>query len=60
MGSGAYHDAMMISEFAPFGMIFVPSKAGISHDRREWTDYEQIADGTKVLASVIKELADQK
>ncbi len=33
MGSGAYHDAMMVSEFVPFGMIFVPSKEGIVQQR---------------------------
>ena len=43
MASGAYHDSMLVAEFAPFGMIFVPSRDGISHDRREWTDYADLA-----------------
>ena len=60
MTSGAYHDAMLVADFAPFGMIFVPSKDGISHDRREWTDYAQIADGAKVLTGVLWQLANQK
>lgn len=57
MISGAFHDAMMVAQFAPFGMIFVPSKDGISHDKREWTDYEDIAKGTDVLAEVLYKLS---
>ena len=59
MASGAYHDSMLISAFAPFGMIFVPSKDGISHDRREWTDYGDLAKGTDVLVRVLQALADE-
>ena len=59
MASGAYHDSMLVAEFAPFGMIFVPSRGGISHDRREWTDYEDIAKGADVLALTLAELASE-
>ena len=59
MASGAYHDSMLVSEFAPFGMIFVPSKGGISHDRREWTDYGDLAKGADVLVRVLQALADE-
>ena len=31
MASGAYHDAVILSERYPVGMIFVPSVGGISH-----------------------------
>jgi len=58
MVSGAYHDAMFVAEFAPFGMIFVPSKNGISHDAKEWTDYNDIAKGVDVLASTLLKLCN--
>ena len=56
MVSGAYHDSMFLSKFAPFGMIFVPSKNGISHHRDEWTDYEDLALGTDLLAETLSRL----
>lgn len=49
MNSGAGHDAMIMAKFAPTGMVFVPSKNGISHTPEEWTDYEQIQKGVMVL-----------
>lgn len=57
IASGAYHDSLLVSEFAPFGMIFLPSKDGISHDRNEWTDYEDLEKGTNVLARTLWKLA---
>jgi acetylornithine deacetylase/succinyl-diaminopimelate desuccinylase-like protein len=38
-------------------MIFVPSRNGISHNPDEYTSPEQLANGAKVLAEVIAELA---
>ena len=55
--SGAYHDSLFIGEFAPVGMIFVPSKGGISHSPAEWTEYEDIAAGTDILVRTLLELA---
>jgi ureidoglycolate amidohydrolase len=57
--SGAYHDSLFIGEFAPVGMIFVPSKAGISHSPEEWTEFEDIAAGTDVLVAALLKLANQ-
>lgn len=57
MVSGAYHDSMFVSKFAPFGMIFVPSKGGISHHKDEWTDYEDIAKGVDLLAEALYRLS---
>ncbi|HHY13372.1 MAG TPA: M20 family metallo-hydrolase [Thermoanaerobacterales bacterium] len=53
MISGAGHDAMVMAEHVPTGMIFVPSKDGISHTPDEWTDYEQIRKGVEVLVNTI-------
>jgi len=49
MPSGAGHDAQDISRFAPAGMIFVPSKGGISHSPKEFTSAKDMANGANVL-----------
>ena len=59
MVSGAYHDAMMIAQFAPIGMIFVPSRGGISHDPQEWSDYSDIATGTDILAETLLQMSKE-
>lgn len=57
--SGAFHDSMLVGEFAPVAMIFVPSKNGISHSPEEWTNFADIAAGTEVLADTLIELANE-
>ncbi len=47
--SGAGHDAQNVARFAPIGMIFVPSRGGISHSLREFTSWEDVANGAEVL-----------
>ncbi|MBC2579753.1 Zn-dependent hydrolase [Clostridium sp. DJ247] len=59
MVSGAFHDSMMVGRFAPIAMIFVPSKDGISHNPDEWSDYEDIAKGTDILADALLKLANE-
>jgi N-carbamoyl-L-amino-acid hydrolase len=56
MPSGAGHDAQSIARFAPIGMIFVPSVAGISHSPREFSRPEDIAAGVNVLLRTLLEL----
>lgn len=53
MSSGAGHDAMMLGKRFPAGMIFVPSRAGISHAPAEFTEVGAIALGTQVLTEGI-------
>ena len=53
MPSGAGHDAQDISRFAPVGMIFVPSKGGISHSPKEFTSAKDMANGANVLLHTI-------
>lgn len=57
MWSGAGHDAMVIAPRAPTGMIFVPSRHGISHSLHEWTDPADCELGARVLAGAIRRLA---
>jgi beta-ureidopropionase / N-carbamoyl-L-amino-acid hydrolase len=47
--SFAGHDAQEIARIAPMGMIFVPSKEGISHSPKEFTSWQDVANGTEVL-----------
>lgn len=49
MPSGAGHDAQDMALIAPTGMIFVPSKSGISHSPKEFTSAEDMANGANVL-----------
>ena len=53
MPSGAGHDGQSMKGIAPIGMIFVPSKDGISHAPREFTSEEQIINGANVLLRTI-------
>jgi beta-ureidopropionase / N-carbamoyl-L-amino-acid hydrolase len=55
--SGAGHDAQMIARMCPTGMVFVPSRGGVSHNPAEFTDPEHLAAGVQVLAEVMLELA---
>ena len=53
--SGAGHDAQEIAALCPIGMIFVPSRDGISHSPREFSKAEDITNGVNVLLhSVLK------
>lgn len=47
--SGAGHDAQEIAHLCPIGMIFVPSRDGISHSPREFSKPEDITNGANVL-----------
>jgi beta-ureidopropionase / N-carbamoyl-L-amino-acid hydrolase len=49
MPSGAGHDAQDMAHVAPIGMIFVPSKGGISHAPNEFTAPSDLANGADVL-----------
>lgn len=56
MPSGAGHDAQDMARIAPTGMIFVPSKGGISHSPKEYTSAEDMANGANVLLHTILSL----
>jgi allantoate deiminase len=51
MFSGASHDSQMVNNVIPAGMIFVPSRHGLSHVPGEWTSSSQIALGVDVLVA---------
>jgi N-carbamoyl-L-amino-acid hydrolase len=55
--SGAGHDAQSLGGAGiPIGMIFVPSKGGISHSPRELTEWDDVTRGAEVLYRVLREL----
>ena len=47
--SGAGHDAQSMARLCPVGMIFVPSKDGISHSPEEYSRPEHVACGCEAL-----------
>jgi len=49
LSSGAGHDAQSLARLCPAGMIFIPSKDGISHSPLEYSRPEEIACGAEVL-----------
>jgi N-carbamoyl-L-amino-acid hydrolase len=49
MPSGAGHDAQLFTDICPTGMIFVPSRGGISHSPAECTSAKSISRGLEVL-----------
>lgn len=53
MVSGAGHDSMELAKKVPTGMIFIPSKDGISHSKDEYSTEEDIIKGTEVLLETI-------
>jgi N-carbamoyl-L-amino-acid hydrolase len=53
MPSGAGHDAQMMAQLMPMGMIFVPSVGGVSHSPRELTPWEDCARGADALLQTI-------
>lgn len=58
MPSGAGHDAQSMAVLGPMAMIFVPSVGGISHSPREFTTWEDCANGANVLLHAVQALAD--
>ncbi|HDR9836124.1 TPA: Zn-dependent hydrolase [Burkholderia multivorans] len=57
MFSGAGHDAVNLSYVAPSAMVFVPCKAGLSHNEAEDADPVHLAQGASVLANLLVDCA---
>jgi hydantoinase/carbamoylase family amidase len=56
MPSGAGHDAMVVAKHVPAGMLFVPSRGGLSHCPEEFTSPELCELGARVLARAVRAL----
>ncbi len=59
MPSGAGHDGQEIFSLGPIGMIFVPSRDGISHSPREFSKPDDITNGANVLLHTLLKLDDE-
>jgi allantoate deiminase len=57
LASGAGHDAMVLGRHVPTGMVFVPSRGGLSHTPDEYTSPEDCEAGVQVLAHALATLA---
>ena len=55
--SRAYHDTLFMARVCPVGMIFIPSKGGVSHRPDEYSSPEEIAQGVRVLARTLAALS---
>lgn len=55
--SAAMHDTATVSEVADAGLLFAPSRDGVSHTPKEWTEWEDCAAATRVLAGAAARLA---
>jgi allantoate deiminase len=58
INSGAGHDAMVLSDFTDVGMLFIPSKNGLSHCPEEWSDSEDIARAVQIFYETAKTLTE--
>ncbi len=57
MPSGAGHDAQIMAQVCPAGMVFVPSVKGISHNPAEHTEPDDLVAGANVLLNTVVALA---
>jgi hydantoinase/carbamoylase family amidase len=57
MPSGAGHDAQTMQSVCPSGLIFIPSRNGISHAPEEWSDWADIEKGAQLMLNALVRLA---
>lgn len=60
MNSGAGHDAMKFWDIAPTGMLFIPCRDGVSHNKAEEIDYDDIILGSKIIFEELKQLNSRR
>lgn len=59
MPSGAGHDAMHMAEITHTGLVFIPCRAGISHNPAEWAELADIVSGVELLLAAVRKLAQK-
>lgn len=57
INNGTGHDSMIMTDFVPTNMIYIPSKDGITHDPKEWTDFEYVKKGADVLLNLVMDIS---
>jgi N-carbamoyl-L-amino-acid hydrolase len=58
LASGAGHDAQSLAPLADAGMIFIPSRDGVSHSPLEFTEWEACLNGANVLLRAALKMAE--
>lgn len=58
--SGPFHDSLPMSYVCDYGMIFIRSKDGISHNPLEYSSYEDLALGTNILLGTVVQILNNK
>lgn len=58
MMSGAGHDTMYMAQDFPAGMLFIPSKDGVSHHPDEYSEFDDVLLAAEILQQAMGELAD--
>lgn len=53
MQSGAGHDVQEMAVLAPIGLVFIPSKDGISHNPKEYSSPAQMAKGANIMLHTV-------
>ncbi len=53
MQSGAGHDVQEMAALGPIGLVFIPSKDGISHNPKEYSSPAQMAKGANVMLHTV-------
>jgi len=56
--SGAGHDAQSLAPLTDAGMIFIPSRDGISHSPLEFSEWEECVNGANVLLRAVLKMAE--
>ena len=56
--SGALHDAAVLAPHLPTAMVFVASRDGISHNPREFSRVEDLAQAAQVIEGVVSHLPE--
>ncbi len=59
MISGAGHDAQILHSIYEAGMVFIPSRNGVSHSVEEYSTPQQVGAGAHVLFGALQLLADR-
>jgi N-carbamoyl-L-amino-acid hydrolase len=55
--SGAAHDTMRVARVTDAALLFAPSVDGLSHTPLEWTEWDDCATATRVLAGALADVA---
>ncbi|WP_458120715.1 allantoate amidohydrolase [Paenibacillus sp. Z6-24] len=59
INSGAGHDAMVFADVTDVGMLFIPSRSGLSHCPEEWSDAADIAKAVHIFYETIRSLTTE-